>query len=226
MRRHSLLLVLWPAFCTAGKELGPARLSASLYKTIMESMPIATVDVMIFSDDLSRVLLFRRRNPPVQGVYYSVGGRVFKNERLRRAALRKLHEETTLTLAASELTLGGVVEEIFDDSMFNASVNSHCINSVFGVALPAQSEDMKHVMGDTQHADAAWFSVRDKSLHPLIRKKVFLLLPKIMERRARSEFQLLEYRDRGAEPAGDRRERRVARKRTVARGKKALGESN
>ena len=109
------LLLLPPPLLAQKHPLGPARLSAPLYRQIMASVPITTVDVVVFSHDLARVLLFRRRNPPVQGVYYSIGGRLLKNERLRRAAARKLREETTLRLAPIELTLGGVIEEIFDD---------------------------------------------------------------------------------------------------------------
>ena len=38
-------------------------------------------------------------------------------------------------VSAANLVLAGVMEEIFGDSMFNAT-NSHCINSVFALVLP------------------------------------------------------------------------------------------
>ena len=47
-------------------------------------MPIPTVDVMIFSADCTRTLLFQRRNRPIKDVWYSLGGRLRKNERLVR----------------------------------------------------------------------------------------------------------------------------------------------
>ena len=56
-----------------------------------------TVDVFVFSADLSKTLLFLRTMPPVQNQWYSIGGRLLKNEPLR--------------VAPSELVLGGVVEE-------------------------------------------------------------------------------------------------------------------
>ena len=51
------------------------------------------------------MLFFLRTMPPVQNQWYSIGGRFLKNEPLRVAAVRKLREETKLSVAPSELVL-------------------------------------------------------------------------------------------------------------------------
>lgn len=81
--------------------------SDTTYKTILSSMPIPTVDVMIFSVDCQQTLLFKRTNKPIQNVWYSLGGRVMKNEMLVAAAQRLALKETNLDLNATQLTLGG-----------------------------------------------------------------------------------------------------------------------
>jgi len=198
--------------------VGPERLSDQVYNEVMRSMPIPTVDVLIFSADLSKTLLFKRRSRPVQHVYYSIGGRLFKNERLRHAALRKLREETLLSVAASDLLLGGVVEEIFEDSMFN-STNSHCINSVFGYVVPDAKQEaaLKHALGDSQHSEAAWYAVDDPALHPYMRRKLLLLLPLLHNRRVSAALSVLDASEApvrlGRKDLGrkDRRARKIAK---------------
>lgn len=115
MARRVLLLACCPASCAAvvadPAAVGPARLADSLYRRVLSALPVPTVDVLVFSADLSKTLLFLRTMPPVQNQWYSIGGRLLKNEPLRVAAVRKLREETKLRVAPSELVLGGVVEE-------------------------------------------------------------------------------------------------------------------
>ena len=156
-------------------------LSATLYDEVMHELPIPTADVLILSADLSRTLLFNRTNKPVQHVYYSIGGRVFKNEHLRDAAMRKLKKELPMLgamVSAANLVLAGVMEEIFSDSMFNAT-NSHCINSVFALVLPqgrALEAALLAARHDSQASRAKWFDVDDRAhLHPYMREKLRLL---------------------------------------------------
>eukprot|EP00965_Chrysotila_dentata_P186557 6159751-Pleurochrysis_carterae.AAC.1 len=204
---------------TLAAPVGSVRLSEDLYKDVMRNVPISTVDVLIFSPDLEKTLLFKRQNPPVQHVYYSVGGRLLKNERLRHAAVRKLSEETKLVVAPRELVLGGVVEEVFSDSMFaNSSINSHCINSVFGLVLHSMPSNIGDIVGDKQHTDAAWFDIHDSSLHPYMQRKIFLLQPKLVQHYAASQMRTLEDADTGSTA---RQQRKASRKERV-KAKKAV----
>lgn len=68
--------------------------------------PALTADAVVFRRDgggAREVLLIRRANPPFQGCLALPGGFVDYNEDPRDAALRELHEETTLTGQAARL---------------------------------------------------------------------------------------------------------------------------
>eukprot|EP01050_Picozoa_sp_SAG11_P039011 SAG11_NODE_16209_length_554_cov_1.347253_1_plen_63_part_10 len=62
------------------------------------------------------------------------------------------------------MKLGGVNEEIFDDSAVDG-VNSHCVNTVFGMRLMKPVGSLKM---DAQNDEMQWFGVNDPSLHPFI----------------------------------------------------------
>lgn len=105
-----------------------------LYKTILESIPVLTVDIVIFNKDKDKVLLFKRNNNPLKGVYYTPGGRVNKNEPLNNAVIRKGKEELGLNLNLSKLKYCGILEEFFNNSSFG-DVSSHHINIVYEYIL-------------------------------------------------------------------------------------------
>lgn len=206
---HVLMLVVTTAM-PAGRQreseqrapnTGASFVKEELYGPIMEAMPIPTVDVLIFSTDLRRTLLFNRTSPPVKHVWYSIGGRVLKNEVLRLAAVRKLRQELPLLAKsvtgslASEFVLGGVEEEIFVDSVY-PGVNSHCLNTVFGYVVPSDIDEssLQRACCDTQHSQGRWFDLdRDTPLlHPFMKRKLLLLLPMLHSKRAAAQLEVLE----------------------------------
>ena len=172
----------WASTIGDGLPIAGKFLSADLYDAVMHQLPVPTADVLVLSSDLRRTLLFNRTNKPVQHVFYSLGGRILKNEHIRTTAMRKLTKELPRLGAmttASELVLGGVMEEIFSDSAFD-DTNSHCVNSVFGLVLKGGSEledELIAAKHDSQSTRAAWFAVDDPALHPYIHQKLALLLP-------------------------------------------------
>eukprot|EP00750_Incisomonas_marina_P021602 INCI4583.1.p1 GENE.INCI4583.1~~INCI4583.1.p1 ORF type:complete len:192 (+),score=37.70 INCI4583.1:197-772(+) len=99
-------------------------LSDEDYFVVMANMPIPTVDVLLVDKQRTKTLLFKRSNKPVQHVYYSLGGRIYKNERVEDAAVRKLQEEIGIT-CSHPLQFVGMVQEIFEDSMFDGSTARH-----------------------------------------------------------------------------------------------------
>ena len=218
MRPARALLRLLAVQALAGAEpvTGSAYLSADTYSTILRSMPIPTVDVLIFTHGLDRTLLFNRTARPVQHIMYSLGGRVLHNEPLRDAAMRKLRQELPRVsdmVRTEDLVPGGVVEEIFEDSAI-PGVNSHCVNNVFGYVLPVdfKAESLLNAIGDRQHSMAAWMAVDDESLHPFMKRKVMRLLPVLHTRRAAGLLERLDGARQPFRPAkgvGGRRHRRV-----------------
>jgi len=118
-----------------------------LYKQIHASVPIACVDVVVIKDE--EVLLCHRQNKPAQGEWWFPGGRVLKGETLAEAAVRKMGEETGLTLALGEQL--GTTETVFPDGPFGGP--THTINTVFVATTTDSSPTL-----DAQHDQWRWFS--------------------------------------------------------------------
>ena len=144
----------------------------NLYRQCVDLLPIATVDVLIFNKELTNTVLFRRENDPLRGMYYSIGGRVRKNENILNSAIRICEYEAGIKINKGDLLFGGVTEEIFHDSSF-LGVNAHNINIFYGIISP---EKELVITCDDQHSGYKWFLVDDQNIHPYLAQKIFTLL--------------------------------------------------
>jgi len=68
-----------------------------LYQKISGSVPIVCVDLLILNRD-KKLLLVKRRNHPLKGHWWVVGGRILLGETPTDAAYRKAKEEVGLEL--------------------------------------------------------------------------------------------------------------------------------
>jgi len=142
-------------------------LSNEDYSTIIKSVPICTVDIVIFNQDLNKVLLFKRENKPMQGVYFTAGGRLFKNESLEECAVRQAKTELGLDISKSDIKPAGFVNEIFEDSAFG-DINYHTLNCFFSYILKPNTE----LKFDPQHKTFDWFSIDDASLNEFVKYRI------------------------------------------------------
>ena len=89
-----------------------------IHKICLNNVPIVAVDIVILNHSRDKILLFKRENKPLSGVFYTLGGRVLKNESIVDTAIRKLKEEAGINIFKRELFIGGIMEEIFEDSIY------------------------------------------------------------------------------------------------------------
>ena len=151
-------------------------LSENLYRQCVDLLPIITVDVLILDKNLEKTLLFRRNNEPLKNIYYSIGGRIYKNENFLNTAIRICKEEVDLQINKGDLTFGAVTEEIFHNSIYDG-VNAHNVNIFFGYISTGQLT----IHCDEQHSCFKWFKLNDPNLHPYIVQKIHLLLPNMSQ---------------------------------------------
>lgn len=145
------------------------------YKKLMDSMPICCVDVVFLNKEKTKTLLFKRRNEPVKGEYFTIGGRLIKNEKLLDCAVRQGKRELGLALDPKKLFLAGIIEEPWPNSAFEG-ISYHDIDIYYGYIL--ESENVE-VTFDTQHSDYKWFATHDPSLHPNIKERILRTLEKV-----------------------------------------------
>jgi colanic acid biosynthesis protein WcaH len=118
------------------------------YRKIVELVPILCVDVVLRYR--GQYVLVRRKNEPLKGMWWVIGGRCLKNERVGKSAIRKVREETGLKI--SNLRLSGIYEDSYGKSAFG--VPTHTMSVVFTAdvveyspTIDIQSSDIK--LGDS-----------------------------------------------------------------------------
>jgi ADP-ribose pyrophosphatase YjhB (NUDIX family) len=120
---------------------------AQQYKEILRVLPILCVDLIIVGPD-GRYLLVKRRNEPLMGEWWTVGGRILHGEKALDAAQRKLREEVGLKNDVMEFV--GFYEDWFDRNSFEAGGVYHTVSLIYKTVfrkrpaapvLDAQSSD-------------------------------------------------------------------------------------
>ena len=115
-------------------------ISEETYSTIRDSMPILCVDIL--PTFRNQFVLIKRKEEPMQGTPWVIGGRVHKNETLRAAARRKLIEELAAWshFRADSLQMIGVYQDIYPaHSAGLAPTGYHTVAVVFTVEMLAVS---------------------------------------------------------------------------------------
>ena len=131
-------------------------------------MPVCTVDVALLAPDYSRALLFKRSIPPLEGCWFTLGGRLWKDETLRDCAVRQAEVEAGLQLDRSRLVFGGAFDEIHDESRFGREVTYHCVNVCWGYVLSGDPA----IRLDRQHREYEWRPLTAPDHHPFLVRKL------------------------------------------------------
>ena len=97
------------------------------YRQILRVLPILCVDIVIVGPD-GKYLLVKRRNDPLMGHWWTVGGRILHGEKALDAARRKLREEVGLHNDAMEFV--GFYEGWFDRNSFETGVY-HTVSLIY-----------------------------------------------------------------------------------------------
>jgi colanic acid biosynthesis protein WcaH len=132
-----------------------------LYYQILESLPIACVDIAIVAQ--GAVLLVRRKDPPARNEWWVPGGRVFKGEMMKETAARKAREEVGIDCHVGPII--HTAETIFPDGPGGIPV--HSINSCFFL-YPVDPEFYPHL--DDHHHDYRWVDHIPDGLHPYVER--------------------------------------------------------
>lgn len=122
---------------------------AEQYQHIIEVLPILCVDVVI-RNARGEYLLIKRANQPRKGEWWVIGGRLLKGETLVEAAIRKVREETSLTVQAVHPI--GYYEAVSQENPFGLAPRLHAVSVVFltvvdhhqPIRLDDQSMDWKY----------------------------------------------------------------------------------
>ena len=125
-------------------------LGDQIFKTVVDSTPLVSIDILLKKDN--KVLLGRRVNKPAQGYFFSIGGRINKNETIDNAMARVALNELNIYLKSKPAFIG-VFEHFYDDSMYE-NVSTHYVN----LAYEYEVEEIPNLPTE-QHSEYQWFSI-------------------------------------------------------------------
>ena len=125
-------------------------LDDQIFQTVVDSAPLISIDILIKKDN--KILLGKRINRPAQGYFFSIGGRINKNESIDNAMARVALNELNIDLKSTPEFIG-VFEHFYDDSMYE-NVSTHYVN----IAYEYEMEETPDLPTE-QHSEYQWFTV-------------------------------------------------------------------
>tara|TARA_B110000879_G_C10931572_1_gene416176 strand:+ start:277 stop:753 length:477 start_codon:yes stop_codon:yes gene_type:complete len=124
------------------------------FKKVIENAPLVSVDLCVICN--GKILLGKRKNEPLKGIFFTPGARILKNERfidcLKRVALSELGLVIDDTWEAE---LMGVWDHFYENSFFGEEVSTHYVNLPHCIRYDKTPE----IILDHQHDIFKWFDL-------------------------------------------------------------------
>ena len=124
-------------------------LEDQIFKTVIDLTPLISIDFLIKKDN--KILLGRRVNKPAQGYFFSIGGRINKNESINNAMARVALNELNIDLKSTPEFIG-VYEHFYGDSMYE-DVSTHYVNIAYEYKMDETPD-----LPTEQHSEYRWFT--------------------------------------------------------------------
>lgn len=122
------------------------------FKTVVASTPLISIDFIV-RNEKHEVLLGRRVNRPAKNYFFTLGGRIYKDETIHNAMSRIAKEEIGIDLDRYQQEFIGVFQHFYEDSFVEKGVSTHYINLGYEV----KPHDI-NCLPMLQHSEYQWFS--------------------------------------------------------------------
>ncbi|WP_454442538.1 GDP-mannose mannosyl hydrolase [Vibrio bathopelagicus] len=126
-------------------------LPLDIFKTIIESTPLISIDLIVRNNE-GKVLLGKRLNRPAQGYWFVPGGRILKDEPFVTAFNRLI--KTELGLDCAESKFKGIYQHFYDDNFSEDDFTTHYIVLAYEISMDGKLLGLPL----EQHSSYQWFS--------------------------------------------------------------------
>ena len=131
-------------------------LDSKNFKIIIENTPLVSIDLCIVCD--SQILLGKRENEPLKGVWFTPGGRILKNETWQDCLRRVASSELALDVRdPNEFWLMGVWDHFYRNSALEEGISTHYVNLPHCMYMKKKP----NVQIDEQHEEVGWFDLQE-----------------------------------------------------------------
>ena len=128
-------------------------LNEEVFCNVVRFAPLVSIDIIIQKGE--EILLGKRKNPPAKEFYFTMGGRIFKNEKIENALNRIGKNELNRTLKESEVEFLGVFEHFYTESICDKNISTHYVNLAY--VLEVESFDISTLPFE-QHSSYKWWN--------------------------------------------------------------------
>lgn len=125
------------------------------YSRIQAVLPILCVDCLIVHE--KKCLLLKRIREPAKGQYWFPGGRVFKGETIRDAALRKAREEVNLDCKYEKVIS---IEETIFERQGDMLSDIHTVN----ICCLLSPQELNNLSIDESHDGWIWVNLEEAKI--------------------------------------------------------------
>ncbi|MFA0052397.1 GDP-mannose mannosyl hydrolase [Vibrio breoganii] len=130
------------------------RLELDTFKTVVESTPLVSIDLIVRNSD-GQVLLGERTNRPAQGFWFVPGGRILKDEAFEAAFKRLTSVELGVELSLSSASFLGAYEHHYSDNFSGDEFSTHYVVLGYEVTLDLELSELP----SEQHGAYRWWDV-------------------------------------------------------------------
>ncbi len=128
-------------------------IEAETYKLILENSVNVCVDIILRHKE--KILLIKRKEEPMQGTPWPVGGRVWKGEKQIDACRRKIKEEIGIDYTGPLIPIG-FYEDTYTANSFSDDTSYSTISIVWAGQL--SPEDVKKIELDSTSEDYGFYT--------------------------------------------------------------------
>jgi len=126
------------------------KLNPEIFKCVVENAPLISIDFIV--KDNGKILLGKRVNEPAKGYWFTIGGRIFKNETIENAQKRILKEELNYEKEFNPKFIG--IYEHFYDTGFH-DIPTHYVNLAYEIEIEVDE------LPKEQHSEYRWFELEE-----------------------------------------------------------------
>ena len=134
------------------QETNPGYLTGDVFNTIINNTPLVSVDLIV--KHKGKILLGKRVNKPALGYWFTLGGRVLKNEPIENA-IKRIGKLELGIIPENNPKFIGVFEHLYDDSIFE-HVSTHYVNLGYEIEVSGLED-----LPTDQHNEYRWFSLEE-----------------------------------------------------------------
>ena len=130
-------------------------LDLNTFKTVVDNTPLVSIDFIVKNSD-NKILLGKRVNKAAKKFLFTLGGRVYKNEKLDDAKQRILKDELGLDIKNYTPKFIGVFEHFYNDSFVDNNISTHYVNLAYEIQV-------SYIQGlpKEQHHSYTWLSLNE-----------------------------------------------------------------